>query len=274
MRQGAQFRRVGWMLLAFVTPIAVHAQLYPPTLMYQLRDKKWSEGLQAEPKSAEALALVSAIADVQSRETYLQWPNSFQLRFFLPRAEQDAGVTIRQITSPRGYYRLDNVTPPAPWKPGSVNDYQWPSTVIAGVYEFQVPERDRTTFTRDDWMADLGVVVSVGDAAATAGRQELTVSPAALFHSTAPRDITAYLFTWRSNAPAGITYSILSSTNARVFTGPARTADANSPFTIRWPVAGQAEGWYRLVIDASFTNADGRSQQWIMRFYHRPSLAR
>jgi hypothetical protein len=141
------------------------------------------------------------------------------------------------------------------------------------VYDFQVPERDRTTFTKDDWIADLGVVVALGDAPAAAGRQEMTVSPAALFHATAPLDVAAYQFTWKSNAPAEIAYSILSSSNARVFAGPARTADANSPFTIRWPVAGRPEGWYRLVIDASFTNAEGRSQQWIVRFYHRPSLA-
>ena len=258
-------------LFVLAAAAVVHGQ-YPATLIYQARGDR-SEGLVAEPKSADAVILVSALADVKPHETYDQWPKALRLRFYLPKDQRNAHVAVRQIPSPRGYYTLDNVETPKPWVAASVNEFQWPADVIARVYDFQIPANRRTTVTKDDWMTDLGVVVTLGDDKRAPFSQNVAVAPAALFSSSQPLEVVAYQFTFRANAPADVTDSIVSSSNSRVFSDAPRTAIANSPFTVRWPVGCQPEGWYQLVMDASFKSAPTRpSQQWVVRFYHKPSL--
>ena len=254
-------------------PVAL-AQYQPPTLAFMSRGDR-NEGLVTEQKSAEDIRLLSAVAEVKAREKYTEWPGALRLRFYLPKEQSAAHLTVRQIPSPKGYYMLGGVTPSKPWAVAAVNEYRWPTTVISSVYEYQIPAARRAEFTKDDWMTDLGVVVALGNAEEVSTRQRVEVAPAALFHSDQPLDVAAYQFTFRTNAAAAIQDSILSSANNRMFSGPARNVTAGRPFTVRWPITGQPEGWYQLSLDVKFTGVqNGQSQQRVVRFYHRPSLSK
>jgi hypothetical protein len=245
---------------------AVFAQ-YPPSLSYMSRGD-WKEGLEAEPKSADAIVLLSVIADVKPTETYVKWPERFRVRYYLPKEESRAQMTVRQIRSLSGYYKLDNVDPKkiAPVA-GTVNEFTWPSNVISRIYDYQIA-KNSTTLTRDNWMAGLGVLVSLGDAR-PAGRQTLTVAPAALHHSNGPLQVVNYLLTFRTNAPAQVTGVIQDADKQTVLSGLRYDVTAGSPFTVRWPVGAQPEGWYTLLLDASLKG----QPQMVVRFYHRRSLA-
>lgn len=264
---------VGAVIVCLSAPLVL-AQQYPATLAFMSRGDR-REGLVTEPKSAEDVRLLSAVAEVKARDTYTEWPGALRMRFFLPRNHTTAQVTIRQIPAPRGYYLLADVKPAKPWSPAAVNEFRWPTDVIAKVYEYQIPPARRTTFTKDDWMTELGVVVALGPAEDVSVRQKIEVAPAALHHTDQPFDVIAYQFTFRTNAPADVSDSIISSANARVTSIRLRTVTAGRPFTVRWPVSGQPEGWYQLSLDLAFEGAAGeRSQQRVVRFYHKPSLAR
>ena len=257
--------------LLSITPVL--AQYNPATLAYMLRGDR-REGLVSEHRSAEDVRLLSAIAEVKGRESYTDWPESLRVRFFLPKNQTAAHVTVRQIPAPKGYYLLGDVKPPKPWSAAAVNEFRWTADVIAKVYEYQVPAGRRAMFTKEDWMTDLGVVVALGDAQEVFVRQKIEVAPAALFHSGQPLDVVAYQFTFRTNAPAEVSDAFVSASNLRVSSTRVRTATAGRPFTIRWPVSGQPEGWYQLSLDIAFGGqADGRSQQRVVRFYHKPSLS-
>lgn len=256
-------------VLLATTPVFVQ---YPSTLAYMPRGGR-SEGLAADPKSADAIVLISAVADLKQRETYDGWPSALRMRFYLPKEEPKPRVNVRQIRSPKGYYVLDNVAPPTPpgsWVPAAVNEFRWPPIdVMAKVYDFQYPAGGGALVSRSDWIAGLGVVVGLGDAGAAAGSQSVAVAPAALFHSNQPLDVSGYRFTFRTNAPAVVTGGILSAANKPILPGLRYDAIAGSPFTVFWPSDAAPEGWYKLVLNVSFA---GRPQV-VVRFYHKDSLA-
>ena len=241
----------------------VFAQLYPPELLYGPRGNR-SEGLAAEPKSADAIVLISALADVNSRDALAEWPAELHLRFYLPRDAGQPSIRVRQLRSLTGYYKLDNVTPTRPWAAGGVNDFSWTKNVLARVYDYQVPATRRTEITKSDWLSDLGVVVTLGSTA-PGNLQNLTVAPSALDQSNRPFAVSSYWFTLRTNAPATVTGAIFSAANKEVFSGLKYEATPGSPFTIKWLPKGQAEGWYRLMLDASLAG----KPQLLVRFYHK-----
>ena len=246
---------------------------YPPTLTYMPRGDR-SEGLAADPKSADAIVLISALADLKQRVTYDEWPSALRMRFYLPKEEPKPRVNVRQIRSPKGYYVLDNVAPPSPpgaWVPAAVNEFRWPpSDVMAKIYDFQYPASSGALVSKGDWIAGLGVVVGLGDTGAATGSQNVAVAPAALYHSNQPLNVSGYRFTFRTNAPAVVTGGILSVANKAVLPGLRYDAIAGSPFTVFWPISAEPEGWYKLVLNVSFA---GRPQV-VVRFYHKDSLAK
>jgi hypothetical protein len=255
-------------LLLFAA-VAAWAQQYPATLTYTGRGT-YSEGLTGEPKTADAsLALVSAMAVVKPVEEYPQWPKILRLRFFLPKGEDRVNVAVRQIPAPKGFYRLDNVKPVKPWVTSSVNDFEWSADIAAKVFSFQ----SQVGKTPAQWLAELGIVVNLR--APGEARQEMTVSPAALFHSSQPTDVGAYLFTFRPSASAEVKETFLSEATKRETPLNPRPVDGNSTFTTKWISSDQPEGWYRLALDVSFKSAPASPvQQWVVRFYHKPTLSR
>lgn len=253
-------------LFVLVAGASVLAQ-YPSTLMYMSRGDR-SEGLAAEPKSASAMALISALADVKPRETFNEWPEGLRLRFYFPKGESPPSIRVRQLRSLAGYYVLDNVTPPKPWAPGAVNEFPWKPDIIAKIYDYQVGAAKRPEIGKADWFAGLGVVVSLGRAAAPGDRQSLVIAPAAVHYSDQPLEVLNYLFTFRTNAAAKVSGDILNSANDRVFSALEYQVTAGSPFTVKWPITNQPDGWYRLVLDASLAG----QLQMVVRFYHKRSL--
>ena len=235
------------------------------TLDYQRRGSH-REGLQRDPRTGDALRLISAVADVLPRETYRDWPSTLRVRFYLPEGQQQPDLRIRQITSPLGYYALDSVERQA-WKANAVNDFQWSASVMASVYDLQYPQ-SASAVSREDWLAQLGVIVHLEPP--RAGQTE-TVAPATLYHSSAPLDTAAYAFSFRTNAAATVKAVVLGAADRQVYTRPPLRVDAGSPYTLRWaPPAAEGEGWHSVVVDAAFES--GRTQQQVVRFYHRRSL--
>lgn len=235
------------------------------TLDYQRRGSH-REGLQRDPRTGDALRLISAVADVVPRETFREWPSNLRVRFYLPDGTQQPDLRIRQITSPLGYYALDSVER-HPWKSGSVNEFQWSAGVMASVYDLQYPQSS-SAVSREDWLAQLGVIVHLEPP--RAGQTE-TVAPATLYHSAAPLTTQAYAFSFRTNAAAMITAEVVGPGSRQVYTRPSLRVDGGSPYTLRWaPPAPADEGWYSVVVDAAFES--GRTQQQVVRFYHRRSL--
>jgi hypothetical protein len=262
--------RAALLLVLAVAGARTFAQDYPVTLRYLPRvEPGRQEGLAGEPKSADAIVLVSALADVTPVENLADWPSQFRLRFFLPAGESAPDISIRQLRSLTGYYMMDTVAPPKPWTPGVVNEFAWARDVVADVYNFQVPLGRQKEITKRNWLAGLGLVVSLGTTGPTANLQRVTVAPAVLTSATGPLNVVNYLFSFRTNAEATITGTILSSSDRPVYTSPRYPATSGSPFTVRWPAANQPEGWYRLVLDASLAG----QPQLVVRFYHKRSLA-
>ncbi len=253
----------------------VLAQAYPKDLRYGPRGDR-SEGLQGEPKGADAIVLVSAVADVQPHDTLAEWPEMLRLRFFLPKepppmtaapASTDLRplVRVRQLRSLTGYYILDSVAPTTPWTFGTVNDFSWKRNIVQKVYEYQVPEPQRKDITKSGWLAGLGVVVSLGGGGSL---RSMTVAPAALEHTNRAVEVSKYLFTFRSTAPAVVTGAITSSTNQTILSGLKFTVVPGSPFTVAWPVTNQPDGWYRLKLDATLPG----DPEVNVRFYHKKVL--
>ncbi len=131
-----------------------------------------------------------------------------------------------------------------------------------------MPASRREAVTKDDWLAGLGVVVGLGDEGAPATRSSMVVAPATFHHSDQPLDVSGYLFTFRTNASAIVTGSVLSAANTEVLSGMRYETSPGSPFTVKWSVANQPEGWYRLVLNASLAG----QPQIVVRFFHTRSL--
>ncbi len=267
MFQSTSVRRTSVVLaIAAGVSQAVFAQ-YPGTLMYAPRGNR-SEGLAAQPRSADAIALVSALADVTPRETVSTWPENLRLRFYYPPQELAPVIRIRQLRSPTGYYVMDGVKPSTPWVAAATNGFAWPSRLAAQVYDYQFGAAPDTT-TRSDWLTGLGVVVTLGSTGAAGSLQKLTVAPAVLDHTTRPLAVSSYLFSFRTNAPVLVTGAIVDASNHEVLSGLKYSAVSGSPFTVRWPVRGASEGWYQLLLDVGFAG----QPQVIVRFFHKRSLA-
>lgn len=258
------------------------------SLDYQTRGDH-SEGMTLDPRNDDALRLISAIADVTPRETYSSWPKGLRLRFYLPGQHQP-DLRIRQFKSTLGYYALDRLVARS-WRSGSINEFEWPIDVIAGVYELQYPP-GAGAVSREDWMAQLGITVYLDENKAETtgttgnGRQpdptgkapqgELPpriepvqiVAPATIYHSTRPLNTDAYVFSFRTTGAADIKAEVLDAARRPVFSRTPSRVEAGSPYSVRWkPAASQPEGWYSLSVDAAFVEGK-RTQQQVVRFYH------
>lgn len=235
------------------------AQTYPLSLVYRARDGR-SEGLVSEPRSANALYLVSATADRSPRENLVDWPPALRLRFYYPRGvSRPPSIRIWQLRSLSGYYRLDGPASSS-WMPGAFNDFSWTKAIIAGIYDYQVPAGRRQDVSRSDWLSELGVIVDLG----STGQEKLVVAPAAFDHGGAST-VAAYLFTFRTLAAASVTGTIRDAAGRAVLSNLAYRVNDAGPFTVRWPVVpGTAEGWYTLQLNASLPG----EPQVELRFYH------
>jgi hypothetical protein len=254
---------VAGLALTALAAVPLAAQ-YDPELQYQDRGDR-HEGLRPKPIAGYDVALLSARVDY--REESRGWPEKLRLRFYLPEP-QEVFVTVRQLRPKTTYYWLDQVKPASPWEAGKLNGYAWPTATVL---------RKLTSVSADN----LGAVVRLGRE--LPGKKERVV-PAVFYHSHAPAAIEGYRFTFKTNGTACVTARIYrGETEVFLRRRPPQTRDhcgrdetgirerAGSPFFVRWPSAGQPEGWYRLVLSGYF-EADNEPLDQEVAFYHKADL--
>lgn len=248
-RQERRLRRLagaGVLALGLVATTALLSQ-YEPHLLYQDRGDR-HEGLQPSPVGGFDVELISAL--MEYREDVQGWPERLRLRFYLAD-RVEVHVTVRELEY-RWHYWLDKVRPAEPWKQGTYNEYSWPSQTVLRETSLE--------------MYDLGAVVRLRKEGSS---NEEWVAPALLYHSSIPggREVDHYRFTLKVNGNAQVTCKF-DRNGKEVHARPQNREIAGKPFTVRFPSAGQPEGWYRLVLSGSF-ESDPSGLTKTVHFYHR-----
>lgn len=248
----------------------VWVQQIPSTLKPMPRDGgRYREGLVLEPRSDQAIALVSALVTLKQPETFDDWPKSLRLRFFVPPDQPGPSIRIRQFRSYNGYYVLEEVKPVQSWKPGAVNEFSWPSDVMSRAYEWQSKWAGSALGTRAQWVRDLAIVVRLGADGPVISGERNVVAPAALYSSDIPAEVAAYRFAFTTNAPVTVKASIAPDGGAKALMQESYDAVPGGLSNVVWAAAAHQAGWYTLRLDASFPG----HPQMVVRFYHRRSLA-
>src|SRR6185436_9647898 len=80
------------------------------------------EGTKPKPIGGYDVELLGAVVEPSSMADF---PDRAAVSFFLER-EEPVCFLIRE-REPREYYRLDQVKPASPWRPGATNTFEWPS---------------------------------------------------------------------------------------------------------------------------------------------------
>jgi hypothetical protein len=247
----------------------VWVQQIPSTLKPMPREGgRYREGLVLEPRNDQTIALVSALVILKQPETFDNWPKLLHLRFFVPPDQSLPSIRIRQFRSYNGYYVLEGVKPVQPWKPGAVNDFSWPSDVMAQTYEWQSKWAGSAPGTTAQWVRDLAIVVRLGGDGPVISGERNVVAPAALHYSDVPMEVAAYRFAFTTNAPATVKASIASDGGGKALTQESYDAVPGGLSNVVWSAAENPAGWYMLRLDASFPG----NPQMVVRFYHRRSL--
>ncbi len=234
-------------LAVFLTALPLLAQ-YDPALQYQNRGNRF-EGLRPKPVSGYDVELLSALVDV--REPGSAWPPTLRLKFYLP-AGDPVFVIVRQPRPKTAYYWLDQVKPPAPWRPGAFNEIDWPTAPVLQKLAGLAPD-------------DLGAVVRLRRPEPS--KQE-TIAPAALYHTRPPATASGYRFTFKTNGAAQVTCRIYRG-EKQVYQRPQNREKAGSPFTLIWATRGQPDGEYRLQLSGYFDDNTPIGKEVV--FYHRAS---
>jgi hypothetical protein len=267
-----RFVRLGSALLALLVWASspVWVQQIPSTLKPMPREGgRYREGLILEPRNDQTIALVSALVSLKQPETFDTWPKLLRLRFFVPPDQPRPSIRIRQFRSYSGYYVLEDVKPAQPWKPGTVNEFSWPSDVVARAYDWQSKWAGGAVGTRAQWVRDLAIVVRLGDEGPIISGERNVVAPAALYYSDMPMEVVGYRFAFTTNAPATVKASIAPDGGGKTLAQESYNAIPGGLSNVVWSAAGHPAGWYSLRLDASFPG----HPQMIVRFYHRRSLA-
>jgi hypothetical protein len=234
-------------MLLLLAALPLLAQ-YDPALQYQNRGNRY-EGLKPKPVSGYDIELLSALVDW--REPSPAWPQTLHLKFYLPVAEP-VFITVRQPRPKTTYYWLDKVLPPAAWRPGTFNEFTWPTGPVL---------RNLSSVTLDD----LGVVVRLRQQEPS--RQE-RIAPSALFHMQPPPSASGYRFTFKTNGAAHVTCKIYRGDN-EIYKRPENPEKAGSPFTLSWNTQGQPDGEYRIVLSGYFDDNTILAKE--VDFNHRAS---
>lgn len=241
-----RFRRVAIAAL-LLSALPLFAQ-YDPALQYQNRGNR-HEGLKPKPVSGYDIELLSVLVDY--REPSSAWPQTLHLKFYLPAAAP-VFLTVRQPRPKTAYYWLDKVVPPTPWRPRAFNEFPWPTAPVL---------KQLISVTPDD----LGAVVRLRQE--DPSRRE-TIAPAALFHTQAPKAVSGYRFTFKTNGTARVTGKIYRG-HKEIYRRPQNREMAGSPFTLSWDAKGQPDGEYRLELSGYFDNNIELAKEVV--FYHRSS---
>ena len=242
--------------LALVPP-AVFAQ-FDDNLSYRSRGR-YKEGRRGAPSTGVPLDLVAAMID-HREQPYAQLPGTFSALFYLPEKER-VYLRIREI-DPEYYYWLGDIEPDSQWQPGQVNRFQWSTQTVL---------RRLTYRSRAIALNDLAAVARLGS---EDPHSPDLVSPVALYHSKPPSEAAGYRFVFRPGASVHLTFTMAPETGKLSVGKPQEFPEmaAQESQAIRWNSRLWPDGWYRLSA-SGYALANNRAVDYLVRFYHRRSLA-
>ncbi len=221
------------------------------SLDYQKRGDRW-EGVAFRPVSGLDIELLSALVD--HRENGPPIPSQCKLKFYLPSA---TAVDLRvQELRPKYYYKMDRVIPRPFWHQG-FNDYQWPTREIIKPLGLKLNQ--------------LGVVARLKKRSDTGTEY---VAPVVFYGSTPPTTINGYLFAFKVDDSARLSYAIYHGNSVSpVAEGNLGRQFPGKPFVVRWDSSRAKEGPYELVVDGYFLNNYMLTYQAV-QFYHKPLIVK
>lgn len=219
------------------------------TLSYRDRGNR-HEGTKPKPIGGYEVELLGAVVEPVPGADF---PDKAVLSFFLER-DETVHVLIRE-RDPKEYYRLDQVKPASPWRPGAANTFTWPSGDVL-----------RPLGLRP---SDLLVLARLGF---DKPRFRERVAPVLLGPAAGGRRISGYRFTFRLQSTAKIRHAVYEPGSAAPIqpVAPYSRRPADTPFEIFWSAEGRAEGTYRLVLQGYFT-ADNQPLQQEVELFHSPT---
>lgn len=231
-------------LLFWVSTVSAQVQL-----QYQNRGNR-HEGIKPKPVSGYDIELISVLVDYQ--EEIKQLPEWLKIRFFL-KEQSKVYLTVRELDY-QHYYWLDKVHPSEPWKPGFNNVFQWPTNDV-------LQRLDHIG------MYDLGIVARLNRAQPS--DVEL-VTPVIFYHSKPPAVIKGYLFTFKTNGDARLTWSIfMQGETEPLLSRTFRGLRHGRPFTVKWDSLRARSGSYKLTLSGFFLDTNDRVAKTVF-FYHQP----
>jgi len=218
-------------------------------LSYRNRGNRY-EGTDPKPIGGYDVELLGAVVEPLPVSDF---PDRAAVSFFLDK-EETVHFLIRE-REPREYYRLDQVKPPSPWKPGATNTFLWPSGDVL-----------RPLGLRP---ADLLFLVRLGS---DRPRSREHVAPVLLEPAAGGRKIGGYRFTFRLQSAAKTRHAVYGPGSAEPIqpVPPYSRRAADTPFEISWNAAGRTEGTYRLVLEGYFTN-DNQPLRQEVEIFHSPT---
>jgi hypothetical protein len=177
------------------------------------------------------------------------------VRFFLP-APAHVFIQARELREIKKYWMEAK---PGQWEAGRWNEFApWPTGSV--LIREGVPY----------W--NLGVLIRINNST-TSGRELL---PAIVYHSALRGPITHYTMhlqptTTLRNVQFSLSQMVDNKErNTRTWESTTEKV-AGQPFSIDFDLAGQPEGWMRLIIEGFYSNRPGGPLQ-VYTFYHKPDL--
>jgi hypothetical protein len=218
---------------------------------YQNRGNRY-EGIRPGPVSGEDIELISARVNYQ--EESRQLPDLFKLKLYLQQ-QVKVYVIVRELDYKR-YYWMDKVQPPEPWKAGFDNAFEWSTKDV-----FQHLSNQR--------MYDLGIIARLDRPEPSKIEK---IAPVIFYHSRLPEIVSGYLFTFKINGNARMTFSVYpEGEKDPVFTTSYPRLTGGRSFTVLWDNVPKAPGPYKLVGKGYFLDSNHPIDQTVY-FYHQPNV--
>ena len=220
---------------------------------YRARGNR-AEGVRNLPVSGYSLELLSFRAlPLEAAQGSL--PAQYHIRFFLDR-DRPAHLVVREVENRYSYW-LDKVRPTKPWRAGFDNIFDWSTReVLAQLPELPV---DR-----------LAVTVRLDTETPSSVER---VAPAIVYHTAAPKAVTAYEVVFVANARLRVDASVEridgSAAPGQMERGTLASWPAGVPFTLRWDAMSAPAGSYRLRLRAQVRENLERFDQ-LVEFHHQP----
>lgn len=216
-------------------------------LVYRLRGDH-HEGTKPKPVSGYDIELLGTLAEAGEPRTEL--PESLTARFFLERGES-VYLTVRE-RHPETFYWLDKLTRTS-WSQHT-NVFTWQSAAVVRPLGLKPSQ--------------LLILARLAKESPSVGER---VAPVIFNCPTAACPITAYRFTFKTNATAKIRYRIFgpASKEEPLIQRPEQRRTADIPFDIRWEAGQRPDGLYRLELEGYFLSDNGPILQKVDFFHSR-----